>query len=129
MYNCPACGVEVAGHDSRCYCGSDLSLLLQMETLADVWFNRALVELNANRHGRALEWLSAACALRPSDAAALRIQSKVWAQLGHYDEALDALERSAQFEPDAPQFREIAAALEDVKANQESQCTEVSTRD
>lgn len=120
MYNCPACGVEDVAQDTNCRCGADLSLLLQLETLADVWFNRALAELRDNAPGRALEWLSAACAVRPADAAARRAQARLWAQLGRYVEARDALARAAELEPDAPELIEIGAALNDAEARLEA---------
>jgi len=113
MYNCPACGAaEVAGL-SVCRCGADLALLQRLNALADVWFNRALEALAAGTPGRALEWLSACCAARPTDAAARRAQAKVWAQLGRWDEARDALDRAALIEPDAGNLAAIRATFED----------------
>ncbi len=112
MYNCPACGEgEVTGR-TRCRCGADLALLQQLDAVADGWFNRGLEALAAGRPGEALEWLSACCAARPTDAAARRAQAKVWAQLGHFAEARVALERAAALDPDAAELRAFREALE-----------------
>jgi regulator of sirC expression with transglutaminase-like and TPR domain len=93
-----------------------LSLLQRLDAVADAWFNRALEALAAGAPGRALEWLSACCAARPTDAAARRAQAKVWAQLGHWEEARDALERAAAIEPDVPELEAIRQALREVTA-------------
>lgn len=127
MYNCPACGIEDVAQDTNCRCGADLSLLLQLDSLADLWFNRALGELRDNAPGRALEWLSAACAVRPADAAARRAQARLWAQLGRYGEARDALARSAELEPDAPELVAIVAALNDEEARRDAVSIETAS--
>jgi tetratricopeptide (TPR) repeat protein len=111
MYSCAACGAEEVGRQARCRCGADLTLLAQLDAVADTWFNRALAALAEDAPGQALEWLSACCAARPTDAAARRAQAKVWAQLGHWKEAAGALERAAAIEPDAPEIADIRQAL------------------
>ena len=111
MYSCPACGAEDVAKRSVCVCGADLSLLERLDAVADAWFNRALEALEEGAVGRALEWLSACCAARPTDAAALRAQAKVWAQLGHLKEAQGALERAAAIEPDGAETAAIRQAL------------------
>jgi tetratricopeptide (TPR) repeat protein len=114
MYSCPACGAEDVAGQSTCRCGADLSLLQRLDAVADVWFNLALEALAGGAPGRAMEWLSACCAARPTDAAARRAQAKVWAQLGCWEEARDAVERARAIEPDAPELAEIELALQDV---------------
>lgn len=111
MYCCPACGADDVANQSVCRCGADLALLQQLEVLADVWFNRALEALKNGAPGAALEWLSACCAARPTDAPARRAQARVWAQLGRLPEACAALDRAAEIEPDAPEVEEIRQAL------------------
>lgn len=113
MYNCPACGREVITGQSVCRCGADLSLLQRLDSVADAWFNRGLEALKNGAPGQALEWLSACCAARPTDAAARLAQAKVWAQLGHRQEALAALERVRAVEPDAPELAALQIALRD----------------
>jgi predicted Zn-dependent protease len=115
MYSCPACGAEDVANLSTCRCGADLSLLQRLDAVADAWFNRALEALANNNPGHALEWLSASCAARPTDVAARRAQAKVWAQLGHWAEARDALSRARDIEPDDPELAEIELALQDIE--------------
>lgn len=114
IYSCPSCGAEDMSRQTACSrCGADLSLLQRLDLVADIWFNRALEALKDGSPGRALEWLSAACAARPTDAAARRAQAKVWAQLGRWNEAHDALERARAIEPDAPEAAQIVQALQE----------------
>jgi len=121
MYNCPACGAtEVAGRET-CACGADLGLLARLEAVSDAWFNEGLRALSEGARGRALEWFSAACAARPTDAAARRAQAKVWAQLGRWDEAREALERAALIEPDADELNAVRQAIEDAASLGQSQ--------
>jgi hypothetical protein len=94
-------------------CGADLSLFYSLDATADAWFNLGLEAIAASRPGRALEWISACCAARPTDVAAIRVQAKLWAQLGHVDEARAALARAAQLDPDAPELEPIRQALEE----------------
>ena len=122
MYSCPACGAKDVNNQSTCRCGADLSLLQRLDALADAWFNQALEALTHNNPGHALEWLSASCAARPTDAAARRAQAKVWAQLGRWAEARDALSRAREIEPDEPELAEIELALQEL----ESSCQEKS---
>lgn len=116
MYSCPACGTEGKRDLFRCSCGADLALLEQLEGVADAWFNRALAALAEDRPGRALEWLAACCAARPTDAAAGRALARVWAQLGCWDQAADALDRAAALDPDAPETAELRQALATARA-------------
>lgn len=111
MYSCPACGAEEVTNRVVCLCGADLSLLQRLDSVADAWFNRALEALKNGEAGLALEWLSACCAARPTDSAARRAQAKIWGQLGHRKEALNALDRAATIEPDAPEVDIIGRAL------------------
>ena len=110
-YSCPACGADDVGGRDRCKCGADVSLLRALDAAPDAWFNRALKALNDGDPGRALEWVSACCAARPSDGAARRVQAKIWAQLGHWQEAVRALSQSAEIEPDSDEVKEIREAL------------------
>jgi tetratricopeptide (TPR) repeat protein len=87
-----------------------------LEALADAWFNRALAALAEGRPGRALEWLSACCAARPTDAEARRAQAKAWAQLGRWVEARDALDRAAEIDPDAAELEVIRQAVDAAEA-------------
>ncbi len=117
MYNCPACGAEDVANQPVCRCGADLSLLQRLDAVADAWFNRALEALAEHNPGRALEWLSASCAARPTDAAARRAQAKVWAQLGRWAEARDALSRARDIEPDEPELVDIELALQALESS------------
>jgi len=112
MYSCPACGAGDVSNRAACACGADLSLLQRLDSVADSWFNRALDALAEQQPGRALEWLSACCVARPTDAAAARAQAKVWAQLGRWEEAGAALERAAALDPDAPELEDIRHAIQ-----------------
>ncbi len=111
MFTCPACGAEPPANRDTCGCGADLSLLRCLDAVPDAWFNRALDELAEGRPGRALEWLAACCAARPTDAAALRALAQVWGQLGRPAEAEDALRRAAACEPDHPELKAIEDAV------------------
>jgi tetratricopeptide (TPR) repeat protein len=93
-------------------CGADLSLLVHLDGLADVWFNRALQCLASGVPGRALEWLAASCAARPTDAASLRSLAKLWGQLGRWEEARDALQRAAAIAPEVPEVERIREAID-----------------
>lgn len=115
MVTCPACGAENATIPVRCRCGADLALLQRLDGIADAWFNRALEALAAGSPGRALEWLSACCVARPTDAAARRAQARVWAQLGCWQPARDALERAEALDPDAAEVAEIRQALDEAQ--------------
>ncbi|MCI0582003.1 MAG: tetratricopeptide repeat protein, partial [Chloroflexi bacterium] len=96
-------------------CGADLSLLADLDAVADAWFNEALKALAAGAPARALEWLAASCAARPTDAAVLRALARVWAQLGHPGAARDALDRAAEIEPDDPDLEGLRQALRDAE--------------
>lgn len=96
---------------TACRCGADLMLLRRIDAIADAWFNRGLEALAAGAPGRALEWLSAYCAARPTDAAAHRVQAKLWAQLGHWTEASEALDRATELDPGAPDLLAVREAL------------------
>lgn len=113
MYACPACGARDATSQTLCKCGADLSLLRALAAVTDAWFNRALLALANGNAGEALEWLSACCAAQPTDAAARRAQSRVWAQLGHLDEARRALDRARQIDGASPDLAAIEQALDD----------------
>lgn len=110
-YNCPSCGKEIPFTRAICSCGADLSLLQGLDALSDAWFNRALKALSEGNRGRALEWLAACCAARPMDADARRAMAKVWAQLGHVNEAKAALELARDIDPENPEVAEIDLAL------------------
>jgi len=116
MYACPACGRDSVADTAACECGADLSMLRVLEAIAEQWFNRALQALAEGRPGSALEWLSACCAARPTDAAARRALAKVWAQLNRWDEAGQALDRAAAIDPDSLELVEIREALQDARA-------------
>jgi len=111
MMTCPACGKQNPADTTTCSCGADLTLLVCLEGQCDAWFNRALAALAEGRPGRAVEWLSACCAARPSDAAAWRALARVWAQIGRWDDARRAVERAAEVDPDAPDLEAIRQAI------------------
>ena len=110
MYSCPTCGAD-ATPNVTCHCGADLTLLQRLDAVPDAWYNRALEALAEHAPGRALEWLSACCAARPTDARARLAQAKVWAQLGCRAEARDALERAAAIDPTLSGIEQLRAAL------------------
>jgi tetratricopeptide (TPR) repeat protein len=112
MYVCPACGKDGVVGLTACACGADLTLLSRLHGVADAWFNEGLAALRAGASGRALEWLSAACAARPADAEARRAQARVWAQLGRFEEAKDALARAAALDPASPDLSSLREALQ-----------------
>jgi cytochrome c-type biogenesis protein CcmH/NrfG len=120
MYRCPACGRDGIAKRMRCFCGADLSLLAQLDSLCDAWFNSALEALAAGKPGRAIERLSACCTARPSDVSALCALAKTWAQLGHLDDATDALGRATAVQPDAPELAEIRRALDEARVPAEA---------
>jgi len=115
MYSCPACGAENVAQRSACACGADLTLLRKLDGLGDAWFNRALESLAAGATGRAIEWLAACCVARPNDAAACRALAKAWAQLGHWREACDALDRAVALDPQDPTLEPIREVLREAK--------------
>jgi len=115
MYTCPACGYDKVAGKATCQCGADLSLLQCLDAAVDAWFNEALEALSRNEVGKALEWLAACCTARPSDAVARRSLAKVWAQLGHVQEARRSLEVSVENDPDHPDVAAIRAALADME--------------
>lgn len=125
MYSCPACGKEdVTGQLTCIRCGTDLSLLKTLDSIADAWFNRALKEIDDGNSGRALQWLSACCAARPMDAEALRTRARVWGILGHWKEARDSLEEAQEVDPDAPELKEIESALQVAEKRREEELQE-----
>src|SRR5262249_20419036 len=101
MYNCPLCGAP-GGVEAACRGGADLTLLRTIAAIPDAWFNRGTVALEAGQTGRALEWVAAACVANPSDVAARVALARIWARLGHRREALDALDRAADLDPQFP---------------------------
>ena len=121
MMTCPACGKQSSGNSTTCSCGADLTLLVCLEGQCDAWFNRALAALAEGELGRAVEWLSACCAARPSDAAAWRALARVWSRLGRWDDAGRAVERAAEVEPDAPDLETIRQAIADAAKPAETQ--------
>ncbi len=121
MYKCPACGIDDVMGQSRCHCGADLSLLLTLDGVADAWFNKGVAALAADAPGEALEWFSACCTARPADIEARLAQAKTWAQLGHFREALAALEKIRQIDPANGELKMVSAAIENiVKENDHS---------
>ncbi|MCD4786504.1 MAG: hypothetical protein K8T10_21975 [Candidatus Eremiobacteraeota bacterium] len=125
MYSCPACGKEdVTGQITCIRCGTDLSLLKTLDSVADAWFNRALKEIDDGNSGRAIQWLSACCAARPMDAEALRIRAKVWGMLGHWKEARYSLEEAREIDPDALELKEIESALQVMEKQHEEKLQE-----
>ena len=111
MLNCPACGTPVERREQACSCGADLRLLRDLDGLADAWLNRGLAVLGKQGAGKALEWVSASCVARPTDAQARRIQAKLWAQLGKWDEALEALACASALDGDAQESEELRKAI------------------
>lgn len=115
---CPACGARIAGQ-TVCRCGADLSVLHQLAAIGNAWFNRALQAMKDNQPGRALEWISACCAAQPTDAEARRVQAKIWARLGKYAEAADALKRAMDLAPEAAGVKEMQEKIEKGISNME----------
>ena len=111
MYSCPACNNPDVSGRSSCVCGADLSLLRSLDALPDLWFNEALDSIAENRPGRAIEWLAACCAVRPTDAAALRLLAKTWILLDRWREASDALDRAVALDPDAPEVPRLRESI------------------
>lgn len=100
MYACPECGSENVAGLPACHCGADLSALLQLNAVADSWFNRGIEAGRRHRLGEALEWLAGCRAARPADAECLRALAKVWCGLGLPDEALRCLDEALALSPD-----------------------------
>ena len=117
MYTCPSCGQKVDTSSVFCGCGADLSLLHSLDALADAWLNRALSAVSRRSPGLALEWLSAACAARPSDSQARLALAKVWARLGHLKEARHSLSLVRLNDPGNPGIAPIEKALRDAQRN------------
>ncbi len=111
MHTCPACGRKTISGMLRCDCGADLSLLAMLDATVDGWFNRGLAAANNNSAAEALEWFSACCVARPTDAPARIAQAKCWARLGRFDEALVALDKAAALEPDNGEPELLARAI------------------
>lgn len=112
MYTCPACKAEVTAETDRCECGADLSLLRAMLALSDAWFNAALQEAERGRSDRALALVSTCCSLCPDDAQARFVQAQLFAQVGCYQAAQEALERCRDADPDLEGIDELARALQ-----------------
>jgi tetratricopeptide (TPR) repeat protein len=115
MFRCPACGIEVKPEWMVCNCGASLGLLRQLESVADAWYNRGLSELSAGRIGEALNWFSASCAARPTDAEARLAQAKVWGQLGHWPECARAVQRAREIDPTLPGLEELECLIAEQK--------------
>jgi len=113
MYSCPSCGRSDIEKTDTCSCGADLTLLRHLDAVCDAWFNRALGCLAEGEEGRALEWLSACCAGRPSDAGAALALAKVWARLGHWREASSALSRAADIDPCIEGLEAVRQAIQE----------------
>lgn len=111
MYACPACKTEDVAGQERCRCGADLSLLVRLQALADIWFNRALVAHAQGQHARALELLSACCVVRPDDAEARIVQAQVLAHLGRWQEACEAVHTARDIDPDRVELPSLETAL------------------
>lgn len=111
MYSCPACGTENVAGLAACRCGQDLSLLLSIEATADAWFNCGLEALEAGAPERALEWISACCAAKPTDAKAILLQAKLWARLGRWQAASAALDRAEKLDPSSSDLLAVRQAL------------------
>jgi len=116
MFTCPSCGEEPAAGQTTCKCGADLSVLASLDRLPDAWYNRALRAAGDGDAAAALEWMSACCAARPTDAGARCAQGKLWAQLGHWDAAARALAQAQAIDPDAPGSAELAKAIQERQA-------------
>jgi predicted Zn-dependent protease len=111
MFACPSCGADGVPARALCPCGADLTALVALDALPDVWFDRALAALERGAPGEALEWLGACRAAAPQDAGARRALAQVWAQLGRGAEASAALDAAAALDPAAPELDGLRAAI------------------
>jgi predicted Zn-dependent protease len=114
MVACPACGNEIEAGRALCRCGADLSVLQRLDAVADAWYNRAMRAVAAGQAGEALAWISACCAARPTDAAARLVQARLWGQLGHPAEGLQALAQARDGDPDLPGLDATEQALREL---------------
>ena len=111
MLSCPQCKNTKIQDLVRCRCGVDLSLLRGLDAQVDAWFNQALEASSRNEPGEALEWLSACCKARPTDAAAWRAMAKVWSQLRRWKDALRCLDRAGEIQSDLAGLDEVRQAI------------------
>ncbi|MBI3248834.1 MAG: tetratricopeptide repeat protein [Deltaproteobacteria bacterium] len=125
MYTCPSCKNDDVVGKERCRCGADLGLLQRFVGLSDAWFNRALALQNEGRYGRALELLSACCVVRPDDSEARLVQAQMFAQLGCWREAGEALQAVRELDPDQPELAALEAALAEAGTQRSSHDTGV----
>lgn len=111
MYSCPVCDNNDVVGQATCSCGTDLTLLRHLDAAIDAWFNRGLAALAACRKGEALEWFSACCIARPTDAEAHRLRGEVWIELDHTPEARAALERAETLDPGSLKLAPLREAI------------------
>lgn len=121
MYNCPnpVCRQQDVDGLDRCRCGADLSLLQHLDAMADLWFNRALEEVENGDRSSALEMLSICCAFRPNDVEAHIVKAQLLGQRGHRRKALAALAEARRVEPENVFIADIEEALK-MKTDKES---------
>lgn len=114
-FNCPACSVAVLDTSTACdRCGADLSLLHQLDGLADAWFNSGVSAAAEGNDGLALERVSAYCVIQPGDAEARLVQAKLWARLGCLCEARHAVSKARELDPERTEIDEVERAIDDL---------------
>lgn len=109
-YACPACGRQVPIHAAACPgCRADLRCPAALGEAPDVCFNRALAAVRQRSWVEAVQQLSVALYLRPSDAAAWALLGKVYAHQGLVDPARMCFVMALYRSPNDPR---VMAALD-----------------
>ena len=112
VYSCPACKNQEASGIPRCKkCGADLTLLQQLDSLPDVWFNNALELAAQGKRLEAIEAISTCCALRPTDVEAHVVKAQLLGQIGHRKKARAVLAIAHRLGPVSTQLTELEEAL------------------
>ena len=116
---CPICSARQSGTATDCpQCGSDLSILGQLENLSHRYYNEALsLAKDPATHHEAIEKLHAALTLDPAHGESRIVLGKLYAQRGRYDEAIAQWQRVMELAPEGSDARDKAARAID-KASQ-----------
>lgn len=98
---CPLCGAQLLLLRERCRsCGGVLLPLLQVQEMADGYFNRAVVAARGESWAEAAEHLAVTLALRDDDVDALVLLGKVRFSQGQHDQAVTAWHKALHLAPD-----------------------------
>lgn len=111
IISCPGCGKSITNTNSLCECGEDLTLLRQLDGVADAWYNRGVRAADAGDAGAALEWFSACCAARPSDVEARLAIARLWVHFNIWDDARRAAAQILEANPELEEARTLLAGL------------------